>query len=81
MTHGRPATAHFAGFYLGWLGADPAPSVNLIRQWAHRGKVRRVGTDEWGYALYDLTDIVEHARLRGYLDAAMEAAARGEDPC
>lgn len=81
MTDGRRVTAHFAGFYLGWLGAVPAPSVNLIRQWAHRGKIRRAGTDEWGYALYDLTDVVEYARHRGYLDAAMAAAQRGEDPC
>lgn len=77
----RWVTAHFIGFYLGWIDASPVPSVNLIRQWAHRGKIRRGGTDEWGFALYALTDAVEYARQRGYLDAAMASAARGEDAC
>lgn len=79
MTPGRAVTAHFAGFYLGWVGANPVPSVNLIRQWAHRSKIRRVGTDEWGFALYDLTDVIEYARQRGYLDQAMEQERHGED--
>ena len=71
---GRQVTAHFASFYLGWIGANPIPNVNLIRTWAHRNKVNRVGTDQWGYALYDLTEIVEYARHRGYLDDAMRDA-------
>lgn len=72
--NGRHVTAHFAGFYLGWLGVNPQPSVNLIRSWAHRGKVQRVGTDEWGYALYDLTQVVEYARIRGILPDTPEDA-------
>lgn len=77
--NGRHVTAHFAGFYLGYLGVNPAPSVNLIRSWAHRGKVRRVGTDEWGYALYDLTQVVAYARQRGLLDGI--DTLNGEDAC
>ncbi len=72
----RHVTAHFAGFYLAYCGAQPAPSVNLIRSWAHRGKVQRVGTDEWGYALYDLDQVIGHARFRGLLD---EADMLGDD--
>lgn len=66
--NGRHVTAHFASFYLGWLGVEHPPTVALIRKWTQRGHVRRVGTDPEGYALYDLTDIIERARHRGLLD-------------
>ena len=76
----RWVTAHFAGFYLGYLGADPIPDVNLIRQWAHRQKIRRRNrNDQWGFALYSLTDVILYANQRGYLDKADTARRRGED--
>lgn len=65
--NGRHVTAHFAGWYVAYHGGTHL-SVNLIRQWTHRGHVNRVGTDDDGYALYDLSQICAHARLRGYLD-------------
>lgn len=77
--NGRHVTAHFAGFYLGFIGADPIPSVDLIRKWTQRGRVKRVGTDPWGYALYDLDDIVTHARSRGLLDHADTFTEHGID--
>lgn len=78
--NGRHVTAHFAGFYLGYLGVPNPPTVNTIRTWAWRGKVVRVGTDEWGYALYDLTTILDEARRIGYL-ATIDAADTGDDAC
>lgn len=68
----RHVTAHFAGFYLGWMGVDPAPSVDLIRKWAQRGHVTRVGTDPSGFALYSLDHVVEYARHRGMLQGLDE---------
>ena len=79
--NGRHVTAHFAGMYLGFIGAPTAPSVDTIRHWVHRGRVRRVGTDEWGYALYDLTTVVTEATRLGYLNAATHAHENGDDPC
>lgn len=76
----RWVTAHFAGFFLGHYGADPVPSVDLIRQWAHREKIRKhPRTDQWGFARYSLTDIYAYARRRGYFAKADAARERGED--
>ncbi len=61
----RHVTAAFAGAYLAYLGVENPPSVNLIRSWAHRKKIRRVGTDPTGFALYDLDSIIQHAHARG----------------
>lgn len=72
--NGRHVTAHFAGFYLGYLGVEAPPSVDLIRKWAHRGHVPRVGTDEWGFALYSLDHVIDYARVRGLLDGLDQEA-------
>lgn len=61
----RHVTAAFAGAYLHYIGATNPPNVNLIRQWAHRKHITRVGTDSAGYALYDLDSIIRHAQARG----------------
>jgi len=70
----RHVTAQLAVGYLAYV-AMPYPhaakeviTVNLIRSWAHRGYVRRVGTHPvTRHALYDLEDIVRRAFDRGLL--------------
>ena len=54
-----------------------APSIDVIRQWRHRGHVRRVGTDEHGLALYDLNDIIATVKRLGYPVSKPES----EPPC
>lgn len=56
----RHVTAAFAIGYVHYVSDGAVTlNVNRIRTWAHRGRVRRVGTDPSGFALYDLTDIVK----------------------
>lgn len=70
----RHVPAALAAAYLAYL-AMPFPAearavvtVDLIRSWAHRGHVRRVGTHPvTHHALYDLEDIMRRARDRGLL--------------
>lgn len=73
----RHVTAQFAGVYLAAMGVDRPPSIDVIRQWRHRGHVRRVGTDEHGLALYDLNDILATVKRLGYPISNTE----GEPPC
>lgn len=69
----RHVTAQLAVGYLAYVGmpfaGGKAPvSVDLIRKWAQRGYVRRVGTHPvTRHALYDLEDIMRRARDRGLL--------------
>lgn len=65
--NGRHVTAHFAGWYVAYMGGRHL-SVNLIRQWAHRGHITVVGRDSDGFTLYDLATVMDCARARGYLD-------------
>lgn len=55
----RHVTAPFAVTYAYWV-TDGAVTltVSQIRVWAHRGHVRRMGTDAAGLALYSLDDIM-----------------------
>jgi hypothetical protein len=70
----RHVPAALAAAYLAYV-AMPFPTqarevvtVNLIRSWAHRGYVRRVGTHPvTRHALYDLEDIMRRAHDRGLL--------------
>lgn len=65
---GRPhhVTASFAIRYILWCRGKQI-TLDQFRQWCSRGHVTRVGTDPAGYALYDLIDVVEHAKKRGML--------------
>lgn len=70
----RHVPAALAAAYLAYIampfdGEAKAPvSVDLIRQWHHRGYVRRVGTHPiTRHALYDLEDIMRRAHDRGLL--------------
>jgi hypothetical protein len=69
----RHVPAALAAAYLAYLampfGAEKAPvTVDLIRKWAERGYVRRVGTHPvTRHALYDLEDIMRRAHDRGLL--------------
>lgn len=74
-------TAALAAVYLAYIadGQTEGPrrkviTVGLIRSWAHRGYVRRVGTDpSTRQALYDLADITRRARERGLLGERLTA--------
>jgi hypothetical protein len=76
----RHVTAQLAAAYLAYV-AMPFPrqakevvTVNLIRSWAHRGYVRRVGTHPvTRHALYDLEDIMRRAHNRGLLASSSTA--------
>lgn len=63
---GTPSmTAAMAIAYVGLLTEGKTTlNVNLIRVWAHRGHITRTGTDQWGYALYDIEEILEHIDKR-----------------
>lgn len=69
----RHVPASLACAYLAYVampfGGQKAPvSVDLIRKWAQRGYVRRVGTHPvTRHALYDLEDIMRRAHKRGLL--------------
>jgi hypothetical protein len=70
----RHMTAALAAAYVAAITAegDTQPheviTVNLIRVWAHRGYVKRVGKHPVSHhALYDLEDIMRRARDRGLL--------------
>jgi len=74
----RHVTAALAAAYLAYVAmpfeAREIVTVGLIRSWAHRGYVRRVGTHPvTRHALYDLEDIMRRAHDRGLL--APEAKA------
>ena len=77
----RHVTAALAAAYLAYVAMpfggearDEVVTVNLIRSWAHRGHVRRVGKHPvTHHALYDLEDIMRRAHDRGLL--ASESAA------
>jgi len=76
----RHVTAALAAAYLAYVAmplhseAREIVTVGLIRSWAHRGYVRRVGTHPvTRHALYDLDDIMRRAHDRGLL--APEAKA------
>lgn len=73
----RHVTAQFAGVYLAAMGVARPPSIDVIRQWRHRGHVQRVGTDEHGFALYDLNDIIATAKRLGYAPNNTDS----EPPC
>lgn len=62
----RHLTAHLAIRYLVAAGGE-AVTVSQIRNWVSRGHVRRAGRDVTGEALYEVDDIVRHARKLGYL--------------
>lgn len=74
----RHVPAALAAAYLAYVAmpfdggaAKEVITVNLIRSWAHRGYVRRVGTHPvTRHALYDLEDIVRRAHQRGLLAQA-----------
>ena len=55
----REGTAAFAIAYI-YKMTDGATTLNVnqIRVWAHRGHVRRTGTDPSGFAIYNLDDII-----------------------
>lgn len=61
---GRVGTAAFVIAYLAAIDG-PTLTVDQLRQWKHRGHIRRVGTDPSGYAVYDLNDVIRHAEQRG----------------
>ena len=63
---GRPilVTAEDAAWHLHKCGARKI-SPATIRQWARRGHIK---IHRRGYARYDLCEIEETARQRGYLD-------------
>ncbi|MFC5268450.1 hypothetical protein ACFPJ1_40630 [Kribbella qitaiheensis] len=76
----RHVPAALAAAYLAYVAmpfaSDPKTvvTVDLIRSWAHRGYVRRVGTHPvTRHALYDLEDIMRRAHDRGLL--ASESSA------
>lgn len=62
----RHLTANLAIRYLIAAGGE-AVTVSQIRNWVSRGHVTRVGSDVTGEALYEVDDIVRHARKLGYL--------------
>jgi hypothetical protein len=64
--HAQHLTASLAIRYLIAAGGQ-AVTVSQIRNWAHRGHVARAGREVTGEALYDIADIVRHARKLGYL--------------
>jgi hypothetical protein len=41
---------------------DIAITPAAIRQWAVRGKITRVGRDQRGRTLYDIDEVIAHAR-------------------
>jgi hypothetical protein len=70
----RHVPAALAAAYLAYIAmpfggeAREVVTVDLIRSWAHRGHVRRVGTHPiTRHALYDLEDIMRRASDRGLL--------------
>ena len=61
----RHVTAAFAIAYMHYVTNGAVTlTVGQIRVWAHRGRIRRVGTDRSGFALYSLDDIVQHTQRR-----------------
>ena len=62
----RHLTATLAIHYLLAAGGQPV-TVSQIRNWAHRKHIHRQGRDVTGEALYNIDDIVRHARKLGYL--------------
>jgi hypothetical protein len=64
----RHVTAGFAIAYVHFV-TDGAVTLTVgqIRVWAHRGHIKRVGTDLSGFALYDLDGIVRRAQPRAHL--------------
>ena len=66
MMDGREVTAAFAIAYIAQVGGTRTLTVDQIRQWAHRDKVRRLGSDG-RYATYDLNDIIARCRIAGIL--------------
>lgn len=52
-------------------------TVDQIRQWVRRGHVHRLGTDEFGYALYNLDDIVRHATRTSRLEHGPQTCHSG----
>ena len=65
MTGARHVTAALAIAYMHFATNGAVTlTVGQIRVWAHRGHVKRVGTDPSGFALYDLDDIVARAQPR-----------------
>lgn len=63
MTDPRHVTAGFAIAYVHFVTAGTTTlTVGQLRIWAHRGHITRVGTDPDGFALYDLNQILEHAK-------------------
>lgn len=66
----RHLTAAVAVAYFHTVNAPWKPSVHMIRKWAHLGHVSRRGKDETGHTLYDVDDMIRHARKRGLLDEA-----------
>lgn len=62
----RHLTANLAIRYLIAAGGQ-AVTVSQIRNWASRGHIARAGREVTGEALYDVDDIVRHARKLGYL--------------
>lgn len=65
MTGARHVTAALAIAYMHYVTNGAVTlTVGQIRVWAHRGHVKRVGTDPSGFALYDLDDIVARAQPR-----------------
>jgi hypothetical protein len=61
----RDVTAEAAVDFVAYLGATRPLTVDLVRQWCHRGHVRRTGTAPSGRALYSTSDIVRHCERRG----------------
>jgi hypothetical protein len=66
MVRGRPilVTAEDAAYHLHRCGVRRVGPAT-IRQWARRGHIR---IHRRGYARYDLREVEEHARQKGYLD-------------
>jgi predicted site-specific integrase-resolvase len=61
-TRARLVTAEDAALHLHRLGVRIKPGT--IRQWARRGKI---ATNRQGWRRYDLNEVEEYARQRGYL--------------
>jgi hypothetical protein len=61
----RHVTASFAIVYIHHVtNGHTTLTIGQLRIWAHRGHIHRVGTDQNGFALYDLTDVIRHVSAR-----------------
>lgn len=54
--------AYFHGLDAAWK-----PSVHMIRKWAHHGHIGRQGRDQAGHTLYDVDDVLRHAKKQRLL--------------